>query len=83
LYCFTDRTNPTVECPADQYKTGTSRLTSLTGLKAEGKYSADVTNKSYSIHTGMLYIALVCSLRLTKSKEILKQMENPAKRIYR
>ena len=81
MYCFTDRTNPTVECPADQYKTGTSRLTSFTGLKAKGTYSADVTNKSYSIHTGMLYIALVCSLRLTKSKEILKQMENPAKQI--
>jgi hypothetical protein len=49
LYCFTDRTNPTVECPADQYKTGISRFTSFTGLKAKGKYSADVTNKSYSI----------------------------------
>jgi hypothetical protein len=81
LCCFTDRTNPTVECPVDQSKTGISRFTSFTGLKAKGKYSEDVTNKSYSIHTGMLYIALVCSLRLTKSKEILKQMENPAKPI--
>jgi hypothetical protein len=55
LYCFTDRTNPTVECPIDQYKTGISRFTSITGLKAKGKYSADVTNKSYSIPTGMLW----------------------------